>query len=537
MQCSHIESIPGELLDNPEAMRVILDAADIPINYCSADCRFLFVNKTYAQWYGRTPKDIIGKSIIELLGNEGNETIRPYYERALRGEHFRYETEVNLSIGFRYIQCSYTPIFDKNGNATGWVGIIYDMTQHYLLEKALRENEAALRLAKEKAEAANIAKSEFLTNMSHEIRTPMNAVIGLSHILSMTSPLTPKQKEFLDTLQLSAQSLLSLINDMLDFSKIESNRVDLEHIPYNFFSIINEITAMFSVGAHKKGLTLSYDKTPHDDTFFLGDPLRVRQILTNLISNALKFTHSGGVSIRLSITPSSEPNYIYTHVSVKDTGIGIAENKLASVFDKFMQADMSITREYGGSGLGLAISKNLAELMGGSITLESTPGEGSEFILHLPLEYAQQTDIYACNSPKIEKIYSAPTLRNITVLLAEDQPANILVAITMLETMGYRCEVANNGKEVLEKIKLGKHYDIVLMDIQMPELDGYLTTRLLREDEQKNHKKRTPIIGVTAHVLADNIEKCFKAGMDDYITKPYRAEDLKQKISALLQAG
>jgi PAS domain S-box-containing protein len=521
------------LLHYPEAMRVILDASDIPINFCSADRTFLFVNKTYAKWYGRTPEQIIGKSIVDLLGEEGEETIRPYYERALNGEHFQYETEVNLSIGYRFIQCNYTPVFCENGRVMGWVGIIYDMTKRYLLEKKLLENENTLKLAKEKAEAASIAKSEFLATMSHEIRTPINAVIGLAHLLNNSKPLTEKQREFINTLQLSAQSLLTLINDLLDFSKTESNKIDLEHIPFSFSATIKEIVEMFSLEVQKKGISLNYTISEMDEQFFLGDPLRIRQILTNLVSNAIKFTQQGGITITLTTTPSCELHYIYVHVSVKDTGIGIPVNKINAVFDKFMQADMSITRQYGGSGLGLAICKNLAELMGGSITLKSALGEGSEFTLHLPLEYAH--DIANSQAHKAQEVLLAEKKQDsIRVLLAEDHPPNVLVATSYLEIMGYYYEVASTGKEALRKLR-EKHFDVILMDVQMPELDGYKTTQILRQEERKNGSRRMPVIGVTAHVLPDEVRKCFESGMDDYIAKPFDPDTLQKKISFLMQ--
>ncbi len=523
------------LLNNPTALRVILDAADIPINYCSADKKFLFVNKAYADWYGTTPEQIIGKSLVELLGEEGVETIRPYYERALRGEHFRYETEINLSNGYRYMQCSYTPIVNENKEVTGWVGIIYDMTKRYLLEKSLHENESALKLAKERAESANIAKSEFLANISHEIRTPMNAVLGLSHILKMSNPLTDKQKEMLNTLQLSAQSLLSLINDLLDFTKADSNSIDLEHIPFRFSTMIEELIAMFSVEANKKKIELTYIKTPQHDVLFMGDPLRIRQILTNLIGNALKFTHEGNVTLLFSVTPSADNSHAYAHIRVKDTGIGIPVGKVSAVFDKFVQADMSITRQYGGSGLGLAISKNLAELMGGSITLKSVLGQGSEFTLHLPLEYAEVA-LLSTTVPGNDKHFTpAAPQKKVMILLAEDHQPNILVATTLLEYMGFDYDIAHNGKEVLAKLSEGKNfYDIILMDAQMPILDGYTTTRLLREDERKNNTKRLPIIGVTAHVMANDVQRCFDVGMDDYIAKPFDPAELRRKICDLL---
>jgi PAS domain S-box-containing protein len=535
----HSNALSEGLLRDPLKMREILDAAQIPINYCSADKTFLFVNKTYADWYNRTPEQIIGTSLIDLLGEEGNETIRPYYERALKGEHVAYETEVNLSIGFRYMQCNYTPIFNEQGIVTGWVGTIYDMTERYLLEKALQENEIALTQAKEKAEMANIAKSEFLANMSHEIRTPMNAVVGLSGLLSASEPLSSKQREFISTLQLSAHSLLSLINDLLDFSKIECNGIDLEYIPYRFSNIVTEIVAMFSVEARKKGIYIDYTKSANDETLFMGDPHRIKQILTNLISNAIKFTHQGGITIRFASSPRIEPNIIDIDIHVKDTGIGIPLSKIGSVFDKFVQADMSITRQYGGSGLGLAISKNLAELMGGSISVKSVLGEGSEFTLHLPAEYAQKGVTYRdpAQTTHITPAPSGPE-KKITVLLAEDHPPNILVATTMLDIMGFKHDVARTGREVLAKIYDNKmNYDIILMDVEMPELDGYTTTRLLREKEQLKAQGRVPIIGMTAHVMPDNVKKCFDVGMDDYIAKPYQPDDLKQKILALVLAS
>lgn len=526
--------LPKTLPNYSKVLRIILDAADIPINFCSAERTFIFVNKTYADWYGLAPEQIIGKPLVDILGKEGDETIRPYYERALKGEHVQYEAGVNLSIGFRYLQCNYTPVVGENGAVMGWVGIIYDMTKRYLLEKKLLENESVLKIAKEKAESANVAKSEFLATMSHEIRTPMNAVIGLAHLLNNTTPLSDKQREYIQTLRLSAQSLLTLINDLLDFSKTESNSIDLEHIPFHFSPIIEELINMFSTEVQKKGISLTYLSSPTDDKSFLGDPLRIRQILTNLLSNAIKFTERGSITIQLTTTPSPDPHYRYVHISVKDTGIGIPPNKLDSVFDKFTQADMSITRQYGGSGLGLAICKNLAELMDGSITLKSRLGEGSEFTLHVPLEY---TDKNVTPLMKKEEIFHRQeTSQNISILLAEDHQPNVLVATAYLEDMGYRYDIASTGKEVLRKINDQQNpYDLILMDVQMPELDGYAATRILRQEERKTGRKRIPVIGVTAHVLPEEVRKCLEAGMDDYIAKPFDPQILQEKILALVQ--
>jgi len=517
---------------SPDAMQFIVDVAGMPINFCSADLTFIFVNKAHAALHGLTPEEIIGKRIVDVLGPEATEAIRPYYELALRGEQVRYEKEVNFKMGRRYIECIYNPVFDDDGKVSGWVGVINDMTQRHQLEKALQENEVQLKEAVARAEKANQAKSDFLANMSHEIRTPMNAIVGLSNILTATDPLTDKQREFIKTLQLSAHSLLSLLNDLLDISKIETNHIDLEYIPFKPSEIIAEIMGVFSVLAREKGIALHYQDSPAANLSYCGDPLRIRQIITNFVSNAMKFTAKGSVTINLTTSPHTEPRHVYLHIGVKDTGIGIPANKHKTIFDKFTQADMSITRHYGGTGLGLAISKNLAELMEGGVTVNSTVGQGSEFALHIPLEYAEEHKILPF-IPSQDKSDEADdkSSAHYKILLVEDYSANVLVATTLLEGLGHGCDVARNGIEALEKIKDPKNrYDLILMDVEMPELDGYSTTRILRREENKNGRKRIPVIGVTAHVLAGDREKCIEAGMDDYLTKPFDPDKLKQKI-------
>lgn len=524
-----------DLVRDPNALRFILDMAGIPINYCSLDRRYVFVNKAHAELLGLPAEDIIGKRIVDVLGEKAHEVIRPYYERALNGEHVEYETEVQFKIGQRFIHCIYNPVYDAASQIIGWVGSIQNITQRHELEKALHENDLALRQAKDRAESANRAKSEFLANMSHEIRTPMNAIVGLSDILSMTSPLSSKQLEFIETLKSSAQSLLVLINDILDIAKIETNNVDLENIPFKLSEVIEEIITLCAIQAEQKKITLSYIPMPDNGFEFVGDPLRIRQIITNLVSNAVKFTSQGEVTVKVSISPHVEANSVYAHISVKDTGIGIPVAKQAAIFDKFMQADMSTTRQYGGSGLGLAISKNLAELMKGNITVRSEPGRGSEFVLNVPLEYVPSS-----STPNADTLHmllpQAP--QHHTVLLVEDYKANILVASTLLERLGYRYDVARNGREALEKIQSApERYAVALMDVQMPELDGYNTTKIIRQEEAATGHKHLPIIGVTAHALVGDKEKCLEAGMDDYIPKPFILEELRQKILAVILAS
>jgi len=395
----------------------------------------------------------------------------------------------------------------------------------------------ALQAEKHKAESANKAKSEFLANMSHEIRTPMNAVLGLSNILAMSKDLPKKQQEMVSTLQLSAQSLLELINDLLDIAKIETNSIDLESIPFTLNEIISEVFSILSLRAREKNIAFDYISAPANDQRFLGDPLRIRQVLLNLVGNAVKFTDQGGVTINVTTSPHEEPRSAYVHIAVSDTGIGIASNKLEGIFEKFTQGDTSITRKYGGTGLGLAISKNLAEIMGGSITIKSQLGKGSEFTLHLPLELASDTDAYSAIAEKNQIETPELLLMDGCILLAEDYKPNVMVATYMLEALGYSFDIAINGKEALEKIRTNKgKYLAVLMDIQMPDMDGFEVTKIIREEEKANGLPHLPIIAMTAHALQGDRELCLKSGMDEYISKPFESRELANKLAAITKS-
>ena len=394
----------------------------------------------------------------------------------------------------------------------------------------IRDLLASSRLATEKAEAANQAKSEFLANMSHEIRTPMNAIVGLSSLLAMENVTNDKRKEFVKTLQLSAASLLELINDLLDIAKIESENIELEKIPFDLHQMLNEVISIMEIKAQEKKIDLLFEFDPHLQGNFIGDPLRLKQIAMNLIGNAIKFTQTGTVTCKIAGEGDPALPEAIISMDVIDTGIGIARNQLEGIFDKFSQADTSITRKYGGTGLGLAITKKLVELMNGAITVASERGEGTAFSVRIPLA---RSTIATLESPK-------PSLNNqlsdtpVRILLAEDSQANILIAKTILETLGYGCEVAQTGEEALAKLENG-NFDLVLMDVQMPILDGYSATRIIRQKEGQNNQPRIPIIGITAHALAGDREKCLQAGMSDYLAKPFKLEDLQSKISYLLK--
>jgi CheY-like chemotaxis protein len=368
--------------------------------------------------------------------------------------------------------------------------------------------------------------------MSHEIRTPINVVLGLSTILGKTSPLSERQAEFIKTLQLSAESLLTIINDLLDFSKIETRTFELENIPFSMESILEEVIALMSVKAAEKGLKFESDFSGVRDKEYTGDPTRIRQIVVNLSGNAIKFTEKGGIVLKVETSPSGHTGYEEIRISVIDTGIGIEPEKLELIFDKFTQADSSISRKYGGTGLGLAIAKTFTEMMGGEINVESTLGHGTTFTVSLSLP-ARKVKMETAAEPVSETGSDAVPVAGENapcVLLVDDYAPNVMVASIYLEQFGFECDVAENGLIALEKVKKRK-YHAILMDVQMRELDGYQATRAIRQYEKETGVPRTRIIGMTAHALVGDRQKCIDAGMDDYLAKPYHLEDLKDKLA------
>ncbi|MDI1227605.1 MAG: ATP-binding protein [bacterium] len=401
----------------------------------------------------------------------------------------------------------------------------YQVRDH-LLERD-RQAEALVH-ERDRAEAANTAKSEFLANMSHEIRTPMNAIYGLSQILGASKPLTAKQEQYINTLQTSANSLLALINDLLDISKIEASSVELERIPFNLAQLVNDVSSIISVQAKLKQLRVVIEGNLDYSSVYVGDPTRLRQVLTNLCSNAVKFTHKGSITIVIDEDGIDARGMRRVMLAVRDTGIGVTKEQIDTIFQKFVQADNSITRKYGGSGLGLAISKRLIEIMGGSITVDSVPGSGSTFTVTLPLQPGSPEDSRHAPLALTTRKNAAPARGR--VLLVEDNFPNVLVAGTFLEEFGYSFDVASNGHHALEQLQ-SQYYDAVLMDVQMPKMNGWDTTRAIRELELRDS---LPVIGMTAHALSGDRERCMDAGMDDYICKPFDPNELRTKLKIFI---
>lgn len=395
----------------------------------------------------------------------------------------------------------------------------------------LAELNKELGKAKEEAEAASRSKSIFLSNMSHEIRTPMNAVLGLTH-LALQTELTEKQRDYLNKIHGGAQSLLEIINDVLDFSKIEAGRLQLEKIPFSLEAVIERSTALLGFRAREKGLTLTLQVDPDVPDSLIGDPLRLEQVLVNLLGNAIKFTESGSIEIRVARSSgTAEGREVGLCFSVTDTGIGMDQELQSRIFSPFLQGDNSTTRTHGGTGLGLSICRSLVEMMGGTISVVSSPGQGSRFSFTVMFGAgtSQSHAERSCGRQDLTGRYQA--LSGLTILVAEDHPVNRLIVKETLEAVGIRVLLAENGRETVEQaLEHGDELDLVLMDIQMPVMDGFEACREIRK---RYDQGRLPVVAMTAHVMRNEREQCLDAGMNEHLPKPVAVEQLYAMIAAI----
>lgn len=490
----------------------------------------LDVNDAYSVMSGYTREELLTMSVPQLEDIQSPEEVDANIKKVIDTGYARFETRhrrkdktsfhVEISSNYRNIEGGRFYVF------------LRDISERKASERVIIKS-------KEEAEQASRSKSEFLANMSHEIRTPMNAIIGLGYLAGLTK-LNQKQRGYLSKIQSSAKSLLGIINDILDFSKIEAQMMELENSVFDLSDIIEQAGNLEIFNAEKKGLSIHFEIDSDIPRFLMGDPLRIRQILSNILGNAVKFTERGAIWVKVEKGIVSNGN-VALHFLVKDTGIGMEKEHMRNLFRPFTQADSSITRRFGGTGLGLTICKRLIDKMGGTIKVESQLHKGSEFRFSIELGLPQQESAHPSlflsqngdqkGSEKMIKEASRK-LKGLNVLVMEDHLINRQVVKEILEQGKIKVTTAENGKEGLELLQSKKSFDIILMDLQMPEVDGYEATRKIRETDLK-----TPIIAMTAHAFSEDREKCIAAGMNDHIAKPINPDILYLTLAKSVGSG
>ena len=478
-----------------------------------------FVNETTCDYSGYTKDELLGTHIKETNTGYNKESIyNSLWNTVSAGYVWKNEIESVTKNGKPYwMEVVVVPFLDKSGHPFKYVEIANDITERKAVESELIK-------AKEVAEKAIFVKDSFMANMSHEIRTPMNAIIGFTDLLARTD-LSDKQREFVTNVQTAGDNLLLIINDILDLSKIESGKLVIEHSRFNLKSALKHVYNLLKVKAEQSGIEFNLFLDANMPETVVGDKGRINQILMNLAGNAIKFTQEGDVTI--SVKKIDETNTgCKLRFSIKDTGIGIEKDKLETIFDRFTQAEESTTRRFGGTGLGLNIVKQLVELMDGEIGVNSKPGKGSEFYFVLDFENAHVDE--EVKEQEAEKKPS-DSLGKLSVLLCEDNFLNQHLAKNIVKGFGFDIDIANNGQEGLDMLEK-KNYDLILMDLQMPVKDGYQTTTYIRSQLNSS----IPIIAITAHSLIGEQQKCFDLGMDAYVSKPFKQEELLDKIREVI---
>ena len=424
----------------------------------------------------------------------------------------------------KWLSLNTQPVFDEQEQTAFVVTSFSDITS---MKRAAEE----LEISRAKAEVANKAKSEFLANMSHEIRTPMNGIIGMAHLALQTS-LTEEQRELVEIIDASANNLLSMLNDILDLSKIEAGKLDIIRQPFDVRSVVGSLEQFFSARSNSQDLALSFHVDASVPPIVIGDDIRMRQVMTNLIGNSLKFTApGGGIAVRLFaeavVDNNPQSSTLRLQCAVIDSGIGISNEKINKLFNPFTQADSSTTRKYGGTGLGLSISRRLSQLMGGDLTVRSKEGVGSAMIFEFLVERSPEKEL-----PPTQRQVEQIQPRNGRVLLAEDNLVNQKLTKRLLEKRGLTVFVAENGKKVLELLDSQGPFDLVLMDCQMPEMDGFESTARIRARHSPD--ANIPIVALTANAMAGDREVCLRSGMNDYLSKPISFPELESMLTKWL---
>jgi PAS domain S-box-containing protein len=514
-----------------ERYRELFENANDLVFICGLRGHLTSLNKAGERIAGYGRDEVIGVTLEDLVVPECRPLVAEMLGRGAGGDgNRRYELEIRAKDGRRVpLEVSARRIYWE-GEPIGYQGIARDITER-------KRAEVDLQRAMEAAEAANRAKSEFLAIMSHEIRTPMNGIIGMTE-LALDTPLTREQRGYMEMVKSSANSLLTIINDVLDFSKIQAGKLELDPVEFNLAESLGNIAKMMALHAHQKGLELAYRLGPEVPEFVVGDSKRLRQVLINLLSNAVKFTERGEITV--NVEPESRPgDSITLHFAVTDTGIGIPHDKQLSVFEPFTQADGSTTRKYGGTGLGLAICSRLVSMMGGRIWVESEPGCGSafHFTVHFDVVKAREATpgsvpAIPTEVPPVAAHTRGKETRSLRILVAEDNQVNQALAVRLLEKRGHTVAVAADGRQALAMSE-NQSFDLVLMDVQMPELDGLEATAKIREREKRTGT-HLPIIAMTAYAMKRDRDRCREAGMDGYLAKPIQPQELYAALETIV---
>jgi PAS domain S-box-containing protein len=496
---------------NEEKFRIIFETMQEGYALSAIEGEILLVNPAMARMLGyEKASDLLGKSMPNDVFADPDERAKLRARLAETGAVQGYKATFKRVDGSPVIvEGNVRLLRDGSGAPVGVEGIVRDMTAHY-------EIRGELIAAREAAETAALAKSQFLANMSHEIRTPLNAIVGLGHLM-LRSELPPRQRTYVNQIQSSARMLLGTVEHVLDFSKIDAGKLELEAVPFELDDVVEDVVGILSVQAQAKGVSLVTSFGPDVPRALLGDPLRLGQVLTNLAGNALKFTHAGQVTLAVEREDQGVGG-ARLKFSVRDTGIGISAEQLARIFEPFTQGDGSTTRQFGGTGLGLSISRQIVDLMGGHLEATSTPGQGSvfSFAVRFPVRAVAAVADAVAGPPEI--------LRGARVLVAEDNAINQEVARELLESVGVVVFMANNGQDAVDAVLSSNGaIEAVLMDLQMPRLDGLAATRAIRAHAAQ---ARLPIIAMTAHALVAERDHCLAAGMNDYVSKPFEPAEL-----------
>lgn len=529
------------LLQSERNYRELIEHARTVILRWDVNGEVTYINDFGERCFGYKRAELFGRHLVGTIVPEtdtAGKDLRQMIDNIIHSpaDYHENENENVTRDGRRiWMHWSNTAVCEKNGTLVEILSIGTDVTERRVAEQQLFETHQYLEKAVHRsselaAEAAraNAAKSEFLANMSHELRTPMNGVIAMAGLLS-TTLLTGEQRNYVGVIRKSGKHLMTIINDILDYSKIEARRMGLEEVSFNLAEVMNELMPLLQAGADEKGLHLHCMIEADVPAIVRGDPARLRQILLNLASNAVKFTEQGNVSVRVSVD-SREAQQLVLRFTVNDTGIGIAAEQLPLIFDPFTQADSSTTRRFGGTGLGLSISRQLVELMGGELDVTSREGEGSVFSFTARFTLIQTGEVALlaeehANELVKHSVAFSEQRGKYKILVVEDNPINQRVAGALLEKAGFRYNLVESGHEALQRLE-SEPYDLVLMDCQMPGLDGYETTLLIRSANVALIRNDMPIIAMTANALEGDREKCLEAGMDDYIAKPIELSQL-----------